>query len=161
MLSYEEVKSTFDYRLDGYLIWKTESGNDKRTHRKVGAQAGVRSGPYLHVSIRSIKYTIHRLVWFWHYGYWPEYIDHINGDYLDNRIENLRECNQTQNAGNANWGELRGIEKHGLKYRVRITGTGWRKEIGSFMSLDEAINARDMAHLEYFGEFALSERSNG
>jgi hypothetical protein len=36
------------------------------------------------------------------YGYLPKEIDHINCNKLDNRIENLREVNRTQNRYNIN-----------------------------------------------------------
>ena len=43
----------------------------------------------------------HRAAWAMHYGRWPTgLIDHINGDPADNRISNLRECNNAQNLAN-------------------------------------------------------------
>lgn len=154
MLTQEKVKELFDYDSRGYLIWKSVRDDGYKSHREVGAIAGTQVGLYLRVSIDSVKYTVHRLIWFWHHGYWPKNTDHINGNTLDNRIENLRECNAIQNQGNAGWSTMRGIEKHGRKYRVRITGSGWKKELGSFETLEEALAARDAGHREYFGEFA-------
>lgn len=55
-----------------------------------------------HVVIAREHYKIHRLVWLWHYGEWPYYeIDHINGNRLDNRIENLRDVPHDVNLRNS------------------------------------------------------------
>ena len=43
---------------------------------------------------------LHRLVWVLVYGRFPKLIDHINGNPKDNRIENLREVNQSENDMN-------------------------------------------------------------
>lgn len=153
MLTHNEVKELFDYDQNGSLIWRTGREDGYKTHRQAGVIAGILAGPYLKVSINSVKYSIHRLIWMWHHGYWPPYIDHINGDTYDNRIENLRECTPTQNAGNASRGPMRGIEKHGRKYRVRICTNYGKIELGSYETLDEALAARADGHREYFGEF--------
>jgi hypothetical protein len=42
----------------------------------------------------------HRIVFAMHRGRWPSAVDHVNGDRLDNRIENLREADCTQNNAN-------------------------------------------------------------
>ena len=44
---------------------------------------------------------VHRLVWAVYYGRWPVgQLDHINGDRLDNHIENLREVSHSENQLN-------------------------------------------------------------
>lgn len=43
---------------------------------------------------------LHHLVWVLVYGRFPKQIDHINGNPKDNRIENLREVNQSENDMN-------------------------------------------------------------
>ena len=73
---------------------------------------------------------IHRIVWALCYDQLPtQTVDHINGDRLDNRIENLREVSQSENM--LNWllpwvpnkdTNVAGVNKHGLKYRTWIQG---------------------------------------
>jgi hypothetical protein len=46
-------------------------------------------------------FRAHRLVWFYHYGVWPDnLIDHINGIKTDNRIVNLRDVSNRVNGQN-------------------------------------------------------------
>ena len=59
---------------------------------------------YLYVSLyldrqRKDVY-LHRLVWALVYGRFPKQIDHLNGIKTDNRLENLREVNQSENDQN-------------------------------------------------------------
>ncbi len=49
----------------------------------------------------SVQY--HRAVWAVVNGRFPTQIDHINGNPLDNRIENLREVNRSENDANRLW----------------------------------------------------------
>ena len=46
---------------------------------------------------------LHQVVWVLNYGAMPVMIDHVNGNPKDNRIENLRECNQSENDQNRVW----------------------------------------------------------
>lgn len=44
--------------------------------------------------------NLHRVAWAIHHGEWPDHIDHINRDRLDNRICNLRSVTKAENAKN-------------------------------------------------------------
>lgn len=161
MLTQEEVRALFDYDVDaGRLIWKDGEYTNRRWSRDVpGNYAESYTSRYPRVSIDNVRYLAHRIIFLWHHGRMPVVVDHINGVLHDNRIENLRECNQMQNIGNADYGSMRGIEKHGRKWRVRICGSNWKMELGSYETIEEAIEARNAGHREYFGEFAFHERS--
>jgi hypothetical protein len=55
---------------------------------------------YLRVSIHNKNYRVHRLIFMMFYGFMPKYIDHINNNRSDNRIENLREATLNENQHN-------------------------------------------------------------
>lgn len=72
----------------------------------------------------------HRAAWCLHYGHWPEgFIDHINGDRSDNRIENLRLVDNQTNCKNQ---KLRRTNKSGVMgVRWHATKRRWDVSIGS------------------------------
>lgn len=112
------------------------------------------NGKYLTVSFCGVKYYVHRLAWFLHYGTWPTgSIDHVNGDGLDNRIENLRCVSHSDNMRN----RKKHTRKHDLPFGItsrtsESAGTRYRAQVGvngrcvhskTFCNLDEAIAARE------------------
>lgn len=56
---------------------------------------------YKGIKIDGVRYQLHRLAWFYHYGSWPiQYIDHIDGNPSNNAIANLRDVPMNINAQN-------------------------------------------------------------
>jgi predicted nucleic acid-binding Zn-ribbon protein len=89
-----------------------------------------------------------------------KFIDHINGDKLDNRKENLRLATHQQNQMNRakrknSRSKFKGIKvKSTGSYEVRITYQGERIYIGTFKTEESGANAYNYYANEYFGEFA-------
>ena len=82
------IRELFDYR-DGAL------------HRKNGSKTGtINSTGRRQISINGKLYKEHRLIFLWHNGWVPFEIDHIDGDPLNNKIENLRVATHSQNGAN-------------------------------------------------------------
>lgn len=96
-----------------------------------------------------------------HHGYLPEYIDHIDHDKLNNRIENLRECTFSQNRCNTpkyknNKSGVKGVhwdKEHG-KWKARIQFNNKRILVGRYGSIEDAKNAIIEKRNEIHGEFS-------
>jgi len=87
-------------------------------------------------------------------------IDHKDGNGLNNRKSNLRQCNVSENAINktklsvTNTSGYNGIEKYNDRWLAGITCYGKTIRLGIHPTINEAIKARREAELKYFGEFA-------
>jgi hypothetical protein len=150
-----EAKRLFDYR-DGALYWRVDRGSN--------AKAGARAGRMLPTGYRSIhvsgrRYQEHRLVYLIHHGRMPVQIDHINGDKADNRIENLREADHSQNQVNtatrrneSGYRGVRFVPKTG-RWAARIYVSGAEIRIGTFATAKEASEAYKAKAAEIYGEF--------
>lgn len=89
------LHSLFEYK-DGVLFRKIN-----RANTKIGDKAGwIGNKGYTLIGINHKDYLEHRLIFMMFYGYMPDYIDHINGNRNDNRIENLREATCVTNGYN-------------------------------------------------------------
>jgi hypothetical protein len=150
----ELLNKLFEYK-DGTLLWR-----NPRKGTRLSKVAGTLKDGYLRVSINKKLHYAHRLIFMYHNGYFPEYIDHINRDRSDNRIENLRECDASQNLQNSSvrsdsTTKVRGVSKTKYgKYRAYITINRKQKFLGSFETLELAINARISASVTHFGGFS-------
>jgi hypothetical protein len=86
-------------------------------------------------------------------------VDHVNGDGLDNRRENLRLATHAQNASNSrlhrdNVTGYKGVRHKRNRWQARITVNQKEIYLGSFIALEDAARAYDAAAREHFGEFA-------
>jgi len=74
------------YREDGVFVRKKTGAvvtcNPTKHHR------------YLRVCIDGKPQALHRMIFLYHHGYLPKVTDHIDGNRLNNRIENLRDVSQ-------------------------------------------------------------------
>jgi len=67
---------------------------------RVAGHQAARNG-YIKIQLDGKLYSAHRVVWLYHYGFWPNSIlDHINGVTWDNRLVNLREVSDAGSAQN-------------------------------------------------------------
>lgn len=149
----------------GRLTWKA------RPERKWGAvtvRAGDEAGSPAKGGYAAVRVggranlASHRIAWFLHHGHWPlQYIDHVNGDRLDNRIENLRLATKSQNAANSkrqsnNTSGIKGVSYNAERscWQAGICLNKKRKHLGRFSTKEAAAQAYASAAQRLFGEFA-------
>lgn len=81
------------------------------------------------------------------------FVDHIDGDTLNNRKSNLRECTKSQNAMNQSW--PKGVnERPDGKFYAHIKKNQKMLNLGVYVDKEEAQWARWYAERILFGEFA-------
>jgi len=95
MLEKDALCELFEYR-DGELYWAVNKGRIR-----AGTIAGtVNSTGRKQVAINCKLYKVHRIIYAMHHGIVPPCIDHIDGNPLNNRIENLRAATHSENMYN-------------------------------------------------------------
>lgn len=155
-ITQDDVKNIFHYD-DGYLYWKNNVSKNVKSGNIAGCKNKITG--YTQIIIKKKMYYAHRLIFLYHNGYLPKYIDHINGNRSDNRIQNLRECTLRQNqynrkTDNRNKYKIKGVYKdqYGL-YIARSSINGSRKYLGRFNNITDAETAvkqfRENNHGEY------------
>lgn len=134
---------------DGY-VWKE---GQRPGAARVGKPVGyVDANGYRRVHINGVQLKLHRVVFALNAGRWPQDLDHIDGDRLNNDISNLRETNTVENGRNQklhsrNTSGTVGVywhERH-QKWVASIGVRGRLKHLGTFASKNEAMRARKEA----------------
>lgn len=83
--------------IPGYMISRDGEVLNLKTNNII--TGSLRNG-YRRVQLLNKFYSVHRLVYETYIGPISGYIDHINGDRSDNRVENLRDITQKENVKN-------------------------------------------------------------
>jgi hypothetical protein len=155
----EDMREYFEYK-DGKIFWKKDKGSRGKVGQRFGSFDGSR---YWHGMFNGKMYREHQLVWALLYGVIPEYIDHVDGNGLNNCIENLREVTQSQNMMNSRLRKDSSTKKKNVtydaarkKYRVEITVNGTKKRIGRFDDIELASLVAEEARDKYHKQFARS-----
>lgn len=156
-MDIDNIKFNFEYK-EGKLYWRHSRG--KKT--KAGDRAGhLQQTGYWAINLDKKLYKEHRVIFMIHHGYLPRYIDHIDGNKLNNKIENLRSCTNSENAMNSKISSrnslgIKNVSFHKVlkKYKVQIQLDGKDIHIGYFEDLKIAEIEAQKARQKYFGDFS-------
>lgn len=158
-MDHQALKELIDYDPEtGVAVWR-KSGD--RVGKPWGGTKRTNSKEYRAVYIKDIgrhKQFSH-VVHFYMTGRWPiAEMDHINGNTLDDRWVNLRECTRAQNEANrgarrTNKTGFRGVYPEGRIFRAAIHRSGSRVNLGKFATAVEAHTAYLAAARQHDGEF--------
>ncbi|API52887.1 hypothetical protein BMW22_15790 [Rhizobium leguminosarum] len=149
-------------RMSGVLIWNERSPSDfvagkysaericqRWNTRFAGKQAGYRGADgYWRINIGPKSFLLHRVAWLISNGSWPnDQLDHEDQDEGNNRLGNLREATNSQNAKNKplqanNKTGYAGVVARADKWVANIKVDGKRTHLGTFPNFDDAVAAR-------------------
>lgn len=130
----------------GQVLWKKSSGR-----ARAGDEAGrITVHGYHEVSLDGRLYFGHSIVFFVAHGWWPDRVDHVNGNKTDNRIENLRCVDAATNSRNrTTWVSPRSLlgafKNASGSWVSSITADGQRYHLGTFGTEVEAHEAYSRA----------------
>lgn len=150
-LLYEKCYDRYTYK-EGKLFFKRNLNSKQREGQEVGS---LDNRGYLKVGLDRKKYLVHRLIFLMHHGHLPELLDHIDRNKLNNKIENLRECDKEVNSWNRdkqanNTSGYRGVSwnKAAGKWHAYIKIKGKRKHLGLFSTPEGASEAYEKARVD-------------
>lgn len=155
-ITQDRAHEVFQY-LDGELYIR-----DSRDPNRIGMNASHLGKDYMRVCADGKRFKTHRIVFLLFHGYLPDYVDHIDGNKWNNRIENLRACEQSQNGANRkqrnknNTSGYRGVrlDTRRGKWLAQIMVKRKNNFLGYFPTPEDAAKAYDEASRLHFGEFA-------
>ena len=100
---------------------------------------------YYGITFKKSSLRIHRLFFYWKYGYLPNLVDHKDRNKLNNNIENLRELTKSENNKNADkrkncTSKYKGVSwnKNERKWEARLKLNGKHLFLGYFNNEDDA-----------------------
>jgi len=157
----EHFQERLEYAEDiGRLIWK----NGQCRGKPVGAVIKNKAGNeyrYFTLGYKGVNYNLfeHCVVWLLARGEWPEEIDHLDGDGLNNKLENLRNVTRSENNRNHRLSKnnkttgvtgVRFYDKKSPLWQAYSYNTAEGKQIqlGNYKTLFDAVCARKSFELK-------------
>lgn len=160
VLTQARLHEVLDYDpKTGVFRWKVSLSNRAQAGSVAG---GSMSHGYLRIAVDGVRYTAHRLAWFYVYGVWPSArLDHRDTNPAHNWINNLREATMSQNLANQKQRRTNTSGHKGVTFwardgnwKAQIGVRGKNINLGYFPTREAAAAAYAEAAREAFGEFA-------
>lgn len=155
----EQIAQELRIDEEGKIWWKRQGvKNNRRMNKPVGSLG---THGYLELMVNNMEHhTAHTIAFVLYHNRFPnpgKVIDHINGNKLDNRKENLREVSNAENMRNR-----KGLHPHNKsgttgvywlpnlsKWVVKLRFNGKNIHGGYYTNLDDAIAARYALEIKY------------
>jgi hypothetical protein len=155
ILTQDYLNTIFTYE-NGQLYWNVDKGNNAKAGKLAGCIKRYRL-----IRLNNRLYGAHVLIWAMHYG-WPKtQIDHVNMNELDNRLENLRLADKSQNGCNRpkqinNKSGFKNVSwyKRYKKWKVSLRANKKDITIGYFEDLEFADLVAQEARDKYHGKYS-------
>lgn len=146
MFSYNESEDN--------LVWDTVGKNSGKNGEIAGT---LRCDGYYSIAVKGSLYLVHRLIWMYEYGCFPDgFIDHVDGNKSNNHISNLRdvtpeESNRNMPKPKDNTSGVIGVSwsKHANMWLARINHKKKTINLGYFKDFEDAVSARKEAEVNY------------
>lgn len=159
-LTQKYLKNILKYDPDtGVWVWIINGNNQFVKVDRVAGCYQKTAGWVIKINTR--LYKSHRLAWLYMTGEDPDTkdIDHIDGDRWNNKWNNLRLADDSENQGNQklaknNTSGYKGVSKANKKWYARVYRHGVQYFLGFFNTPEDAALAYNKKALELFGEFA-------
>jgi len=150
LITKEKLHELFEYR-DG-LLYKKSNGQECLSFDTKG---------YKRVKINYKHYFVHRIIFMMHHGFLPKYLDHIDCNRTNNKIENLREATLKENCrnrriGSRNKSGVKGVcwELTTKKWVAYCTVDYKQHVLGRFDNIEEAADAVSKFRKQHHGDFS-------
>lgn len=165
-ITQERLKEVLEYNPEtGIFIWIAKTSPASRI--KVGEVAGnLQPNGRWYIMIDGKTRLAHRLAWLYMRGNVPSgeqpFIDHIDGNPLNNIFSNLRPCSNSENQRNTrkprrNTSGFKGVSYHKLtgKFCAYVTNplTCKKQHLGLYTTPEEASLAHIIKSVEYYRDF--------
>lgn len=151
-VSVERLRECFNYS-DGNLVRKITTGG-KSVEGSIVTNVG--NNGYLRVTIDGKTIGVHKIIFAICKGYIPDIIDHLDGNPLNNKIENLEDSTIERNAKNKKRGINNTSGNVGVMWHSRdkvwmaaIKSNKKQIHLGYFENKEDAIKARKEAEIKY------------
>jgi hypothetical protein len=156
-LTKELLHELFYYK-EGSLYWKNYK-NNRKMNKPVGT---LNSSKRLTIHIYGKSYLVHRLIYLYHHGYLPEFVDHVDNNPLNNIIENLRPASRSENNRNCTVRKdsatgVKGVYPRKNKFVAHIRVDGKLTYLGIYSTIQEAKKIVEEARIKHHGKFARHE----
>lgn len=118
---------------------------------------------YKVVRVGGVLYYSHRLAWVLYYGHWPENtVDHIDGNRINNSIQNLRDATRMENNQNRKKQPSKSSTYKGVTWckakslwKVQIRFEGKNIHLGYFIDEVDAAEAYNKSVTKFHKAFSV------